>query len=71
MTGYLSFRFYSPEMDTAAVRLSMADSRGREYYAILPGGSGKGWRERRDTALDAIEAAIEAGEEPGEVQNAR
>lgn len=68
MSSYRSFRFYSPDLDSEAVRLSMADGLGREYFVIVPAASGWRWRECRDVALDAIEGAIEAGDEPGEVR---
>jgi hypothetical protein len=68
VTGYRQFRFWSADLDSEAVRLSMADRQGREYYAIVASATGKGWRARRDAALDAIDGAITAGDEPGEVR---
>jgi hypothetical protein len=58
---YASFRFYSAELDAEAVRISVADERGAEYFAIVEAGSGKRWLERRDTALDAIQYAMQSG----------
>lgn len=68
MSGYRAFRFYSPDLDAEAVRLSMADGLGREFFAIVPSSIGRRWRECRDAALDAIEGAIDAGDQPGEVR---
>lgn len=56
------------ERDCDVARLSLADDQGQEYYAIVPVMSGKKWRERRETALDAIDEAIVRGEAPGEVR---
>lgn len=67
MNGYREFRFFSPDLDSEAVRLSMANEAGQEYYAIVPSSSGRSWRQCRDEALDAIEMAIAAGDPPGEV----
>ena len=70
MPGYREFRFYSPQLDTEAARLSMVDGQGREYFAVIDAGSGRGYRERREAALSRIEDAIMAGEPPGEVARA-
>ena len=67
MSVYREFRFFSPLDDADAVRLSMADQHGREYFTIVEGGYGKRWRERREAALIALEDAIEAGDPPGEI----
>lgn len=67
MSGYREFRFWSPQRDADAARLSMVDGQGREYFTIIEIESGKRWRERKDAALTAIEDAIMAGEPPGEV----
>lgn len=68
MSGYREFRFYSLQLDADAVRLSMVDGQNREYFTIVGAVSGRSWRERREAALTAIEAAIMAGELPGEVR---
>lgn len=68
MSGFREFRFYSPSLDAEAVRLSMVDDQNREFFTILGAASGKGWRERRDAALTAIEDAIMAGDPPGEIR---
>ena len=69
MSGYREFRFYSPDLDANAVRLSLADDQGREYYAIVPVAAvGKSWREQREATLSAIDDAIAEGQSPGEVK---
>ncbi len=70
MNGYRQFRFYSPTLDAEAVRLSMADEAGQEYYMIVAASeAGKRWRERRDEALAALDDAISRRHEPGEVRS--
>lgn len=54
-----------------AVRLSVFNGQGAEFFMLLERDgkiNGKGWRDRRRDALDAIEEAIEIGCEPGEVR---
>jgi hypothetical protein len=68
MSGYREIHFFSMELDADAVRLSLADDDGREYYAIvLADVVGRGWRERREAALIAIDDAIAAKMPPGKV----
>jgi hypothetical protein len=79
MAGYHEFRFWSPMLGCEALRLSVtggaaaAQFHGRgvvtqEYFAIIPAHeTGRKYRDRRNAALDAIDAAIAAGREPGEV----
>lgn len=68
MTLYREFKFYSVIHDREMVRLSCADSHGREFFVMVPSASGKRWRERREEALTNIEAAIAQGCDPGEVR---
>lgn len=68
MSGYSAYRFWSPLLGADAVRFSMVGERNAEYFAIVPGGEGRVYRENRDRALDAIEDAIARGDEPGEVR---
>ena len=67
MSGYVEFRMWSPALGCDAVRLSMANDRGDEYYMVVPYEHGKVWRERKHRLLDLIDSAIEQGLEPGEV----
>ena len=56
-----------------AVRLSVADERGQEYFMIVPKPD-RGWLDRdgvageRSRCLDMIAEAIESGLPPGEVR---
>lgn len=54
-------------MDCNAVRLSVFDDRGAEFFMLLERDKPR-WRDRRREALDAIGEAIEIGCEPGEVR---
>ncbi len=67
MSVYSEYRHWSPTLGCDAVRLSMVDERGGEFYRIIPVVSGRGWRAARDEALEVIEDAIIRGAEPGEV----
>ena len=60
MSRYSEFRFYSAELDSHAVRVSVPDERGAEYFAIVEAG-GKGFRDRRELALETLERAIDQG----------
>lgn len=60
-------RFWSPTLGTDAVRLSVVDDRGGEFYRIIPAVVGRKYREERDRVLDELEDAIASGAEPGEV----
>ena len=82
MSGYHEYRYWSPTLGGDAVRLSMVDKRGGEFYRIILVSSGfvrdddgkrvSRYRVERDRALDAIEDAVRrsdqhGGDEPGEV----
>lgn len=64
---YSEFRFWSPLLGCEAVRLSMVDELGGEFYRIMARGSAREWRATREEALDDLAAAIAVGREPGEV----
>ena len=68
MSVYSAHEFWSPLLGMRAVRLSMADARGGEYWRIIPRLDGKRYRTDRDAALDAIEEAMARRREPGEVE---
>ena len=66
---YREQHFWSPTLGLDAVRLSIGDGRGGEFFVIVPReDAGKRWRERREQLLDALGEAIERGDEPGEVR---
>ena len=62
-----TLRFYNLARDAHFARVSATDGTGAEWWAIVPWESPKERREGRDRALDAIEAAMLAGRDPGEV----
>lgn len=62
------FTLWSPTLGCDATRISTADSQGQEYFALLPQGEGREWRETRQRALEALQEAVERGLKPGEVR---
>jgi hypothetical protein len=52
--------------DAIMTRVSGFDERSQEHWMKVR--NGKGWRDRRDDAACIIQAAIERGEPPGEVE---
>lgn len=56
---------YMALYDCAVRRVMVGDAHGREYYCFIE--DGRGYRDRRDSVLEAIEEAIARGDEPGEV----
>lgn len=68
MTGYSEYRFWSPTLGCDAARLSMFDEHGGEFYMIVPCEEGRVYREKRQSSLEIIAAAIGMGLDPGEVR---
>lgn len=68
MTVYQCLTFWSIMLNGNAARISMVDTFGQEYFSIIPNLGGRAFREARETALDALEAAIAAKLPPGEVK---
>lgn len=68
MSTYSEMFFYSPMLDSEAVRISMWNEAGGEFFQIIPLMSGRVYRERRSQALSYIEEAIRLGLQPGEVK---
>lgn len=58
--------YYSPLKDCLVTRLSMADSKGGEFFVEVEG-QGKAYREAKVQALDDLMQAIALGLEPGKV----
>ena len=58
---------FSAVYNTNVTRISLIDDRGDEYWTLIPTCSGKRYRDTRDRVLDALQDAIERGDEPGEV----
>lgn len=68
MSKVNEFRCYSPFYDRTITRVSMADANGSEFFVIVPLDGGKAYRNARKRAIEAISAAIETRQEPGEVR---
>ena len=66
---YQQLHYYDPFTDTESLRISMASSRGEEYWCSIPlTPEGRPRRESREAALDALMAAIDDPlHPPGEV----
>lgn len=66
--GYTEYRHWSQVLGCEAVRLSVFDRNGDEFFCIIPiDGPGRRYREARDAALDQIIDVMRDGREPGEV----
>jgi len=57
---------WNPLLGCKAVRLSVGDERGGEFF-MLVAKPDRGWREERARLLDLIQEAIDSGCQPGEV----
>ena len=57
--------FYSMDLDCQVSRVSGFDDHHQEHWLVIE--TGRGYRDRRTTAVERIMASIEAGDEPGEV----
>ena len=68
MAVYQQLRSWSPTRGGYVWRISMPDAHFKELYMIIDDGSGKERRARRAAALEAIQAAVERGDDPGEVR---
>lgn len=66
--GYSEYRYWSPVLGCEAARVSLFDHHGREFFMIIEAEDGRGYRQRRDTAVEAIMTAIDMGLDPGEVR---
>ena len=67
MSEYRISRAYDPAIDGEMLRISMANARGHEFFKRVPFPGAREYKRVRDEALDAIEAAIARGDDPGEV----
>jgi hypothetical protein len=63
--SYSEFRHWSVVHDREMIRISMQHQ--GEFFMLIPAYEGRRYRERRERALEMIQAAIDAGLEPGEV----
>ena len=58
-------QYFSLDHDAEVARISGFDQNHQEFWSIIE--TGKGYRDRRDEALQVIMSAIEDGNEPGQV----
>ena len=65
--GHSEHHYWSPVLGTDAVRISMTNEDGMEYFMIVPDAGGAVYRGARDAAILAISTAIAEGDDPGEV----
>jgi hypothetical protein len=63
---FSEYEYYSPILDAEVCRISIPDDNGQEFFAIVPT-DGKGYRERRDKAIDTLLEAMRLGLTPGQV----
>lgn len=73
--GYAIIRYWSIAHGCRVARISMSDERGQEHFVTVPMAKLRGnrlsketYRDRLNGVLDRIEDAINAGNEPGEVE---
>jgi hypothetical protein len=64
--AYAEFPHWNAILGCKAVRLSVADERGQEFFMLVPKPD-REWREEKAKLLDLIAEAIESGCQPGEV----
>lgn len=63
------YLFWSPMLGTDAVRFSVFNTHGGEYFAIVPlDGKGSTLREARQHWAERFFDVIESGADPGEVK---
>jgi len=60
--------FWSPVLGEDAVRVSMFDDRGGEFFMVVADRGAREYRQARLDAAEAIDQAIREGLEPGEVR---
>lgn len=66
--GVQEFNYWSPVLGCDAVRLSMVNDEGLEYFAIVAKTDGASWRKTRTEACEALRQAIDEGVKPGEIR---
>lgn len=67
MIHFSEYEYWCPLRDLNVVRVSVVDRNGREFFMVVPA-DGRGYRDRREKAIDACVEAIELGCDPGEVR---
>ncbi len=66
MTHWDDVKMYSIFHDCEMARINGYDRHGLAHWVEIP--TGKGYRDRRNEALEKIQESIEAGDPAGEVQ---
>jgi hypothetical protein len=64
---FREYKHWSVVLGCDAVRLSIFDDKGQEYFCLFPMPVGPGYRQIRADKLLLLEEALEAGLDPGEV----
>ena len=57
---FQEYHHWSPILGEQAVRLSMFDARGQEFFEVIANPGGRAYREARDAALNRIADKMEA-----------
>lgn len=66
--GVRTYEFWSPILGADAVRLSMVNAEGSEYFAIIERLEGRAWQDRKREACEALKQAIDEGVRAGEIR---
>lgn len=69
MTSWTEFRAYDLNYDAVMARITGFDERCQPHWLVIDGDS-RGYRDRRDEALERIMQHIDAGEPAGEICDA-
>ena len=67
MIRYHEYHYWCVYRDAYVARVSVVDKNGREFFQIVTR-DGRGYRERREKAVEACCDAIDQGCDPGEVR---
>jgi hypothetical protein len=68
MATFAEYKFWSVILGCDAVRISMVDDHGSEFFKVVPiDNSTKKYRDVRERVLEMIQDAIDRGDDPGEV----
>jgi hypothetical protein len=62
------YRFWSAILGGDALRISYYNSRGHEYFCIVPAESGQALRDLRQRAAERFYDAVSSEQDPGEVK---
>ena len=62
-----TYTYWSPMLGCEVCRISLGGPKG-EYHTTLPTEDGRGWRQKKREAVDALARAVELDLEPGQVK---